>query len=107
MRGLTIFCKWHPTESLCDERAIFATEGPPEGWPGRATSHAASFFYIPARILSQSIRPKLTRSLRASDRMMSCFHAFLRFSSCPFCGIPAGTLYLGFMKSHPRFVRPE
>ena len=38
---------------------------------------------------------------------MSRFHAFLRFSSCPFCGIPAGTLYLGFMKSHPRFVRPE
>ena len=26
MRGLTIFCKWHHTESLCDGRAIFVNE---------------------------------------------------------------------------------
>jgi hypothetical protein len=31
MRGLTIFCKWHPTESLCDERAIFVNEWPRRG----------------------------------------------------------------------------
>jgi hypothetical protein len=35
MRGLTIFCKWHPTESLCDERAIFANE-----WPRRGVARA-------------------------------------------------------------------
>ena len=38
MRGLTIFCKWHPTESLCDERAIFANE-----WPRRGVARAGHF----------------------------------------------------------------
>jgi hypothetical protein len=28
IEGITIFYKWHPTESLCDERAIFVNEKP-------------------------------------------------------------------------------